>query len=303
MKRIIIIGAVVAVLALLVLAVAKCGGKCKCDNHNNCGDSCKCGCVDSTKIKPKPMNVTVFIDLSDRIAKDRDGMKQVDKDLEIINGITEFFVDKQWGRNGIKGNIKYTKDRIKVLFYPAPNDPNVSNLAKGLDYDFGNYTKAQMQQKMDDATNLSKNFNGALKQIYEGAIRDHNFIGSDIWGFFDTKVNNLCVDSKYRNILIILTDGYVLDINHKENNSSGANYITQSTLAQGLPLLPVKSKVNGNLEVLVLEVNANPVGDFNKIEKTLGDWFAAMGVNQYQILETDLPNTSKLVIRKFLDKY
>lgn len=248
--------------------------------------------VDSTKL---PLNLSIYIDLSDRIVKERDGL-QASKDTAVVGFITRELNNKMW-----KKNIKLAKDRIKVFFYPAPNSNEINQLSKALEVDFGQFNKKQTEEKMNAAQNLNANFNKALQTIYDNSISEHKFIGSDIWGFFDTKAKDMCVKNGYRNVLVILTDGYIYDEHRNKVEGNQANYITKQTLAKGMSLTTTGKKVEG-LEVLVLEVNANPIGDFNKIEATMGEWFKSMGITKYKIAETDLPKNTESIIQNFLNQ-
>ena len=78
-----------------------------------------------------------------------------------------------------------------------------------------------------------------------------------------------------------------------------ANYITKRTLADGITLMPTGQQVD-NLEVLILEVNANPISDFDKIKSTISEWLDGMGIKTYKIAETDLPSNTESVIEEFL---
>ena len=141
-----------------------------------------------------------------------------------------------------------------------------------------------------------------IATIYDAALADGNFIGSDIWGFFNTQAQKTCVMKGYRNVLVIITDGYIY---HKDNlvedkANKQATYITKTTLAQGYTLTPIAGKIS-NLEVLVVELNPDPVTDFAKMESAISDWFKAIGISRYEILKTDLPANSKKPIIDFLN--
>lgn len=290
MKKNIII-AVLTVIAIVALipTCSSCGG--------GTGDQ------DSTVSVPtvpeagtkQPINLTVFIDLSDRIVKTRDGLRQDEKDLAVLNTIASYVANKA------QGKIKHAKDRMKVLFYPAPLDSDINKRAQTLEVDFGSYTKKDMQKKLQRAHDLAADFNKGLQVIYNNAIKQQNFTGSDIWGFFCSKVNDFCVKDGYRNVLVILTDGYIYDENHMIQQEGQANFIAKGTLAKGITLMPTGQKVE-NLEVLVLEVNADPVGDYAKINSTISEWLTGMGIKTFKIAETDLPANTKVLIENFLGK-
>lgn len=243
----------------------------------------------------QPINLTVFIDLSDRIVKTRDGLRQDEKDLAVLNTIASYVANKA------QGKIKYAKDCMKVMFYPAPMDSDINKRAQELEVDFGSYAKKDMVDKLQRADNLVSDFNKGLQVIYNNAIKQQNFTGSDIWGFFSSKVNDFCVKDGYRNVLVILTDGYIYDENHMIQQEGQANFISKGTLAQSITLMPTGQKVE-NLEVLVLEVNADPVGDYAKINSTISQWLDGMGIKTHKIAETDLPANTKVLIENFLGK-
>ena len=110
-----IITAVITVIVTIVLipTCSSCGGK-TVDQ-------------DSTITKEvstnRPINLTVFIDLSDRIVKTRDGLRQDEKDLAVLNTIASYVANKA------QGKIKYAKDCMKVMFYPAPMDSDINKRA------------------------------------------------------------------------------------------------------------------------------------------------------------------------------
>jgi hypothetical protein len=274
-------------LGALILACSSCG-----DDNKKGADTPQ---DESVNPKPnQPINLTVFIDLSDRIIKTRDGLRQAEKDTALLNTIAQYVADKAQSKN-----IRYAKDRMKIVFYPAPLDSAINKRAQALEVDFGRYTKKDLVAKLQRANDLARDFNKDLQVIYNDAINQHNFTGSDIWGFFNSKVNDYCVKDGYRNVLVILTDGYIYDLNHKVEENGKANFITKRTLADGINLMPTGQEVD-NLEVLVLEVNANPVSDFAKIKSTISEWFDSMGIKTFKITETDLPSNTEGVIKEFL---
>ena len=280
---------------VIAIAILACG-MISCTSSNDKEGSGKDGETTTGAQKNQPLNVSIFIDLSHRIVEESDGLKGVDKDTAIVSIITDYI-----STNAYKHKIKFNKDHIKVFFHPAPTDPNTAKLAQQLEVNFAEFDKAQIQEKMNAASDLTKNFNSYLKTIYDAAIQQSNFIGSDIWGFFNTKAQKNCVMDGYRNVLVVITDGYIY---HKDNlNEDKANkqstFITKRSLADGYSLKPV-GKIH-DLEVLMLELKTNPVSDFEKMRSTISDWFGAIGITNYDILETDLPANLKKPITDFLN--
>lgn len=280
------------IFGLIVLAstIIITNGSC---SSSDGGDSDTTTVADSSKM---PLNVVVFLDLSDRVTKNSDGTTQLDKDISIVNHLATIVSEKAY-----KNNIRKAKDCFKVIFYPAPEDSTINDLAKKLDIDMSSYQKIELQKKMDDVHNLSKTVNDNLKVIYDNTIEQHNFVGCDIWGFFNTKAKNYCVKPEYRNILVLITDGYIY---HKDNllknQDNQTTYITPKSLSQNCDLIPGSDNLS-DLEILMLEVNADPITDFTKIKQTVTTWFKAMGAKKYNIVETDLPNNTKTIVDNFLN--
>lgn len=283
------------VLCAITFFVIACG-MISCSGSSEKNDSDKSEKTTTADKKKQPLNVSIFIDLSHRIVEESDGLKGVEKDTAIVSIITDYI-----STNAYKNKIKFNKDHIKVFFHPAPTDPNTAKLAKQLEVNFADFDKTQIQEKMNAATDLSKNFNSYLQNIYDAAIQQSNYIGSDIWGFFNTKAQKNCVMDGYRNVLVVITDGYIY---HKDNLNEDqakkqSTFITKKSLADGYSLMPVGQI--SNLEVLMLELKTNPVSDFEKMKSTISDWFDAIGISKYDILETDLPANLKKPITDFLN--
>ena len=158
-----------------------------------------------------------------------------------------------------------------------------------------------------------------MSKIYELSISNHKWVGSDIWRFFKNDVKDYCVENnpEYRNILIILTDGYIYHDDSKDQAGNRFAYI--------LPQIFTNYKLRNNptweqvikdkdiglitkrddlqdLEVLVLEVTPSPnyKNDEDIIKVLLSKWFGEMNVKRYAIYNTDLPNYTQQRISDFL---
>ncbi len=168
----------------------------------------------------KPLNISIFVDLSDRIKKEKDGMAQSEKDQRIINGIAESFIEKQ----SIEGFSK-NRDCFQVVFYPAPDSAQA--LAENLSLDLNNIKGPKKKPLVNFKNTHTEN----IAKLYSNALAAEDFFGSDIWGYFNNdKVNDLCKDG-YRNVLIILSDGYIFDANNKIIEGKNYSYILPNTLA------------------------------------------------------------------------
>ena len=87
-------------------------------------NGCSCENKKSTESAPKKhLNISVFLDLSDRLKDENSGMKQCDKDTAIVNNIVDLFV-----KNVVDNQIIKRNDYFKVFFYPQPNNSEINFL-------------------------------------------------------------------------------------------------------------------------------------------------------------------------------
>lgn len=141
-----------------------------------------------------------------------------------------------------------------------------------------------------------------IKQIYCDALDQKKWVGSDIWGFFSNgKVDSYCIREGYRNILFILTDGYLYYSTNKQVNGAEYSYVLPETLAVNQSSLIVKRKNLGNLEVIMLEVNPYTPKQRDKLIDVLQNWLKEMDVTKYVVAETDLPDRTYSIIDSFMN--
>lgn len=232
--------------------------------------------------KSEPLNLSIFVDLSDRIQKvsKTDGILQADKDQEIINGIINSFISKQQ-----KEGFQKSEDSFQIVYYPSPEGTHslVDSLALDL-YKINGPKKKPLIQFRD-------NHNVYLKQLYDSALIARQYFGSDIWGFFaKDKVSDL-YKTGYRNVLVILSDGYIFEVNNKIKDGNNYSYILPQTLAvKGSGLIPC-TITQTDFEIYFIECKANPQTDYPKMKKILEKWFSDMGIKEenVDIRDTDIP--------------
>lgn len=252
------------------------------------------GCnSDEPEQSEKPLNVTILLDLSDRVVRDNVNPCQKERDMAIVN----YMVDKF--KNAVKGNkLSIRKDRMKVMFYPTPDISQVQIVSKNLDV---NLAKLQPAEKKKALMGMDTVFSEGLNLIYNQTISTKKWVGCDIWSFFSNgKVDNFCMADSARNILIILTDGYLY---HKDNivrEGNNYSYLSPRELQNNPNAeLIVKRKGLENLEVLFLEINELHQQE-ELIKNKLGNWLEGMGIQKYQVVPTDLPNNIEDVIDQFI---
>ncbi len=291
--------------ALAIMVSCSSGNKNKVSNANG---------QQAEKINsPKQYNITLLLDLSDRIDKDKYPVKpeHYERDIANVKFISELFVRDMESRGTFMA-----KGKMKVIFSPRPQDPNVNILAEKLNVDL---SKMNNKQKKNIHDNLVTEFTDNLGKIYDLSISSHKWVGSDIWRFFKNDVKDYCVENNpdYRNILIILTDGYIYHVDSKDHVGNRFAYIlpqiftnynlrnnpTWEQVIENKDIGLIKKRDDlENLEVLVLEVSPSPnyKNDEDIIKALLAKWFEEMNVKRYAIYNSDLPNYTQQRITDFL---
>ena len=161
----------------------------------------------------KQINLSVLWDLSDRIDPLTNPAvpQHYERDLEIIKTIAGVFKDDM----GKKGAYK-AKGKIRVFFTPTPDNEKINTIAGNLVYDLS-VSKAEgaNKKKKEIYDSIQDRFARNSKEIYQLTIETNKdkkqWEGSDIWRFFKNDVKDYCIEpgNSYRNVLIILTDGYI----------------------------------------------------------------------------------------------
>ena len=255
------------------------------------------------------LNLSILLDLSDRINPDKypdAAMEFYLGDLGYINSIAESFEVHLRNKRSIKIN-----DQIQLYIDPEPADKKLNMKLDQLKLKFtrDNATK-------DNILSISKKYDSIPKLIYETAILDDAYVGSDVWRFFKNKVKDFCIEEGHRNILVILTDGYIyhkktlIEENNRTsylipqtikrfnlNNSNWETIITDKNYG----FIPANKDLE-NLEVLVLGINPDPKNPYEEdvILKYWRDWFQAMGIENFEIKQALLPSDMKRIIEEFI---
>ena len=210
-----------------------------------------------------------------------------------------------------------SKGKLKVFFSPNPANDQINFIAKKLDIDL---SSKDVSAKKNIYDSLTSDFEITAKSIVDITQKTSKWEGSDIYRFFKNDVLDYCVskDSSYRNILIILTDGYIYHKNSTQLLNNRSEYILPNLLNQfGLRNNPnYKSAIEkndygfissrkdlNNLEILVLEVNSEKSykNDEDVIKSYLEKWFTEMNVKKFTIHNTDIPINTKKRIENFLN--
>lgn len=289
-KVIIILGAIIA-LVITIFCIKGLGTDNNDENNTTNINSESNNLQASTSLQP--LNISIYLDLSDRIKPDgTNKLSQKDADIAIVEYLTN-----QIKERAVKMKILPCKDRIKVFFYPQPEDSKIALLSEKLELDLGEIPHGDKKRVLKT---FGDEFKNSLEQIYSSTIATSNWIGSDIWGFFNKPIDNYCIKDGYRNILVVLTDGYIYYAPDKRSNGSAHNFILQSTLHDPNSSLIPGSKELSNLEVLMLELNPVPHADLPKMEQVIADWLKAMGIQKSYVGEKDVISNTKMILQNFL---
>lgn len=248
----------------------------------------------SASVTYQPLNISIYLDLSDRIKPNgTEALSQKDKDIAVVDFLANYIKER-----AVKQKILPCKDRIKVFFYPEPADAKVALLSEKLELDLA---ATPMKEKKPKLISFTNEFKNSLEQIYSSTIQTSSWLGSDIWGFFNKPIDNYCIKDGYRNVLMVLTDGYIYHASNKRSVGNSHTFILPQTLKDKSSSLIVGRKGLENLEVLMLELTPNPPTDQQKMEQVITEWLNSMGVKKYYIGETDVPSNTKMIIEKFLN--
>ncbi|QNN41509.1 hypothetical protein [Pedobacter roseus] len=251
------------------------------------------------------LNISFLLDLSDRIdPKKNPGIYQ--RDLQYIKSVQKAFTNHVRGKK-----MLLLKDQMQVFFNPLPNIPNINQLSEQLKVDFNPKTSKK------DFLSIDKVYADNPAKIYQSAIRDHNYVGSDIWRFFKSNVQLYCIKPAHRNILVILTDGYMYHKASIMQVGGKSSYITPEFLSfKKLTTADYQSIMKKNnlgfiafpynlkeLEIIVLGINPSVNNPYEEdvIKQYWSDWFKAMKVKKFDLLTNDLPAALGPVIQRIIE--
>jgi hypothetical protein len=271
----------------------------------------------SSNNQSKHLNINVLIDLSNRIDSHRNKLSpsQIERDKAII----------QLFCNAIKGNVTTNGSfkanaRIKVFFHPQPQNDAIAQTAKKLTAVFHAGTSPESAKENKRLfSELDSSFTSGLNSLYSFALQDRKFPGSNIWRFMKEDVRNQCIENspEFRNILVILSDGYMYYKNELNREGNRYSYIERTFdhfrrfrnpgllktdfEQQNFGFITANANLD-NLEVLLLEVAPEDEypQDFDIICKYWSKWLTEMGIKRFKICKTDLPVNTVRLVNNFL---
>jgi hypothetical protein len=255
------------------------------------------------------LNVSILLDLSDRISPQKypnPTMEYYLRDVGYINSVYDAFSQHIKGKK-----IMQMDDRLQLFFDPPPLNPDINSISKSLKIELN---KGNVSNEL--LADIEKKYKSEPLKLYQLAIKDNNYVGSDTWTFFKNRIDDYCIDDNHRNILVILTDGYIFYKNSLMQEGNMTSFLTPERIRQnGLNVSSWSDKFNSeklgflkanndlsNLEILVLGINPSPNNPYEEevIKAYWTKWFEDMKVKHYEIRSTDLPSNVDKVIREFV---
>lgn len=278
-------------------------------NCNKSEQIAEVGTEKPTTHPAKNLNISILLDLSDRINPAKNptpAMEIYNRDLGYISSISNAFETHLK-----KSKVRQMNDNIQVFFEPEPMNSEINTISQKMKLSFNknNITKNAISE-------ISPIYKSSSSKIYNLALKDDKFVGSDIWSFFKNKAADYCILSKHRNILIILTDGYMYHVDNKIKEGNQTTFLTPQLIKTSKLNVPnYKSIMEQNkfgfipatqnlqdLEVVVLGINPEKGKAFEEdvIVKYWEDWLKAMKVKKFYIKGADLPSNLDPVIKKII---
>lgn len=265
------------------------------------------GCPDYIKKrKDNNLNISILLDLSSRIDLPNQQIKDSAYIISLARTFNEHIKQKRLG-------LLY--DKMELFFEPAPSNPKINELSHQLKI---SYVKGVSKNEWIPKT--YQLYETIPTHIYELAREDSDKIGypgSDTWRFFKDHVKDYCIEDCRRNILVVLTDGYMYYHKTIMKNGNRTSYLTPSSLdklnlnkgnwkkeieKRDMGFIPATTDLQ-DLEVLVIGTTSlNDKNPYAKdiIEAYWSKWFEEMGVKKYKIKNADIPPNIEKVIFDFI---
>ena len=262
-------------------------------------------------------HLIILLDLSDRISPQKHpAQAQADKAIiKTIVGVFEREVRKKF--------YLTSKDCLSIVVAHQPQtgyNSQLPQLLNKLRLNLNNPSLIVSKPKFDQ---MKGELLEALDTLYEKAVANKRFAGADIWSFFSYSLQDYMVGESgdgvpYRNVLIVLTDGY-LNFDKKtpamrlqQGNRTSYMQVSYFRKLSGdwekrfdegdYGLISAKSKQDlGKLEVLILEISLRHPIDRPIIMKYWTKWLTEMGVKKFELKTGGYaPDHTAEIIRRFL---
>jgi len=327
----------IGIITIILLILTSCGKE-EGESNNQ-----KLAGIDT--IINKDINIIISQDLSNRITL---YPKPID-DTDIINSILEMYYPSIYKS---EGRVIGQKDRISMLFMNSIIIKKNNIDMKKLNIDLSSFSNEERIKYLTNKTDDGNSYKMDKKDFLEEVWKINNSAkktpsGADIRYLFESGLNELSVIknpenkisfgktivNEKRNILILLTDGYmesgsvakssvknkyyyltkkVVNDFRKAFLASGESDIKDFFKANGYGIIPVKNSNLENLEVLAVEFYDRSIAksgstriiprDYEILKLFWEDWMNKSGLKRFVVYETFSSKSSfEAALKKFIN--
>lgn len=231
--------------------------------------------------KTKNLNVIVVPDLSLRIKDTANNPDQIKNDTALLNKIWSSF------KNNVRLKMN-TKDRLLIdVADPSQAQMKFKSFADNLLFDLSDHKNKT--NRLFFTNDIQTKFSNNISQLYTVASQQTS--GADYVYYFTeklpTRIKKSTLDDDYRNILLIITDGY-LEIQRGGSVISISptpamlkQYCSSGVLNYSLPTQTMDATYP-NLETYLFEINERQSGkgcDYRGLRKWWTEWFKSMKIS------------------------
>lgn len=261
--------------------------------------------------QPKPLNIIVILDTSDRVSKER-YPNQRERDIGILKEIVDQFY-KLVEPTIMKGGTIKTPHK---LIFAVPDQPKPLQQSKRSDppkeiIDKLTIVAPKRRSENPEFQDKKKELIDAISELYD-YVQQHPQTGSDIWDWFRSKAEP-SFSKNHQNLIICLSDGYLnFDVNRPKgtdmrvgalrNDPEAVNKIRNGS--EGLRRVGHFSDFN--IRFLMLEIRLREENgvkhfqDFDIIQTYWETWLNAMGIKDAKFFEQLDPGGVKNMIENFI---
>lgn len=307
----------------------------------NSGESVLNGANDNVQ---EHLNVMFVPDLSNRVREEKP-ITDIEIFERLYNDIETNFIHADG-----KQAFQYDKYRFTLTNSKLIQDYNFPK--EGVEIDLARFDFRQ-KERIDYLKNrvehgINKDVSKMLettKRVYSSALQRNGNMGTDIWSFFNKLSATDIMEPgslpalkkgvlrEYRNVIVLLTDGYLELGDGKDKLEKGSRSLTQGMINEfrkdflknangrdlakfftdeGYGIKPLDNQLLAHTEIVVLEINdrsadqAGNTGDISDetiIKLFWNEWFKRSGVKAWK-LESKVSSLSKLdaIIKEVIEK-
>lgn len=274
---------------------------------------------------PTSLNLIVVPDLSKRIVDEMNNPDQIKNDTILLSHIWKAF--EVYAKQSVS-----TKHRLVIdLTDEKQAEGQFKNWADSLVFELPEHNAKNLRTNWfrDTVTNVSNRYSKSIDSLY--SFGKNSPLGADYWKYFrrdlSKHIKKTTLFDNYRNVLIIITDGYLESEDKLYTGSWNERNSIAKKIKKGIPieeLIPETLKFPDitqkfpTLEVLILEVNErkqkskqepNDYGtteDYDILKFLWTDWFKRLEVknvgDDFFILRSEATRHTKNKIDEFLAK-